>query len=120
MERPHKRTAAAGRILRSEWPTQPPLGRPQERRMPTASVAVMFAQLSEMITLNFNVFTDAELAAMPEALKPVREMADAQTLQSRRPRGVHGQTETDPRYQEGFRKQGAEIVRAIDAFLAQC
>lgn len=37
--------------------------------MPTPSVAVMFKQLSEMITLNFNVFTDAELAAMPEALK---------------------------------------------------
>jgi hypothetical protein len=57
---------------------------------------------------------------MPEALKPVREMADAQTWQSRRPRGVHGQTETNPRYKEGFRNEGAEIVRAIDAFLAQC
>jgi hypothetical protein len=88
--------------------------------MPTASVAVMFAQFSEMITLNFNVFTDAELAAMPEALKPVREMADAQTWQSRRPRGVHGQTETNPRYKEGFRSEGAEIVRGIDAFLVQC
>ena len=88
--------------------------------MPTASIAVMFEQLSEMIALNFNVFTDAELAAMPEALKPVREMAYAQTWPNRRPRGAHGPTETNPRYKEGFRAEGTEIVRAIDAFLVQC
>ena len=88
--------------------------------MPTPSVAVMFKQLSEMITLNFNVFTDAELAAMPEALKPVREMAEAQTWQTRRPRGAHGQNETNPRYKQGFSSEGSEIVRAVDAFLVQC
>lgn len=88
--------------------------------LPTASVAVMFAQLSELITLNFNVFTDAELAAMPEALKPVREMAEAQTWQNRRTRGAKGPNETNPRYREGFRSEGLEIVRAIDAFLVQC
>ena len=85
--------------------------------MPTPSVAVMFKQLSEMITLNFNVFTDAELAVMPEALKPVREMAEAQTWQTRRPRGTHGQSETNPHYKQGFSSEGSEIVRAIDAFL---
>ncbi len=58
--------------------------------MPTASIAVMFQQLSEMITLNFNVFTDAELAAMPEALKPVRDMAYAQTWQNCQGRSKSG------------------------------
>jgi hypothetical protein len=88
--------------------------------MPTASIAVMFEQLSEMITLNFNVFSDAELAAMPEALKPVRDMIYAQTWPNRRPRGAHGLTQTNPRYKEGFRAEGTDIVRAIDAFLIQC
>ncbi len=88
--------------------------------LPTASVAVMFAQLSEMITLNFNVFTDAELAVMPEALKPVRDMAEAQTWKNRRPRGARGPNETNPHYREGFISEGQQIVTAIDAFLVQC
>lgn len=88
--------------------------------LPTASIAVMFAQLSEMITLNFTVFADAELAAMPEALKPVREMAYRQTWPNRRPRGAPGPVEVNEHYKEGFRAEGVEIVRAIDAFLVQC
>ena len=87
-------------------------------KMPNANIAVMMIQLEEMISLNFNAFSDAELEAMPEALKNVREIAERQTWQTR---GRSGMPQTTNRfYRQGYSSEGTEIVKAIDAFLAQC
>jgi hypothetical protein len=78
----------------------------------------MMIQLEEMISLNFNVFTDAELEAMQWAIKAIRETAERQTWMSRRLPG--GPTETNPHYKQGYSAQGEEIVKSVDAFLTQC
>src|SRR5579859_7435055 len=56
-------------------------------KLPTPSIAGMFRELEEMIAVNFDVFSDAELLAMPAALKEVRAMAYQQTWETKRERG---------------------------------
>ena len=77
----------------------------------------MLMQLEEMIALNFNLFSDGELAAMPAALAHLREIADRQTWSSK---GPVGQTEKNPFYRQGFSKEGTEIVKAIDGVVTEC
>jgi hypothetical protein len=86
--------------------------------LPTPSIAVMMIQLEEIISLNFNVFSDAELEAMPAVLKTVYEIAERQTWSARS--HASGPKETNPHYRPGFSRQGNEIIAAIDAFLVQC
>ncbi len=66
-------------------------------KLPTISTALMMIQWEEIISLNFNVFSDADLAAMPTALKGIRQRAELHVSD-----------------------RGSEIARAIDAFLVQC
>jgi hypothetical protein len=87
--------------------------------MPNASIALMTIQLEEMISLNFNVFTDAELKVMRAAMNAIRTTAERQTWKSRGFRSGRA-NETNPHYKPGFEAQGQEIVASIDAFLAQC
>jgi hypothetical protein len=86
--------------------------------LPTPSIAVMVIQLEETISLNFNVFSDAELEAMPTALKIVYDIAERQTWSSRG--RIGGPQETNPLYRQGFSREGNEIVAGLDAFLTQC
>jgi hypothetical protein len=86
--------------------------------LPTPSIAGMVIQLEEAISLNFNVFSDAELEAMPIALKTVYDNAERQTWSSRGRAG--GPQETNPLYRQGFSREGTEIVAGLDAFLTQC
>jgi hypothetical protein len=95
------------------------LGMASKIDMPNASIALMMIQLEEMISLNFNVFTDAELEAMPQALKTIYETAERQTWSSRVFRGGRA-NETNPHYKQGYSAQGQEIVKSIGAFLTQC
>jgi hypothetical protein len=84
---------------------------------PTTSIALMMIQFEEIVSLNFNVFSDADLAAMPIALKGIRERSELQTWTSRR-RG--GKQIVNMKFRHGFSERGTEIVKAIDAFLKQC
>ncbi len=86
--------------------------------LPTPSIAVMVIQLEETISLNFNVFSDAELEAMPIALKTVYDIAGRQTWSSRG--RVRGPQETNPFYKQGFAREGNEIVAGLGALLTQC
>jgi hypothetical protein len=88
--------------------------------MPTASIAVLFVQLSEMISLNFDLFSDEELASMPGALKNLRDISYRQTRETMRPRGTAGPVERNKHYKAGFKLVGNAILEAIDAFLIQC
>jgi hypothetical protein len=88
--------------------------------LPTASIAVMFVQLSEMISLNFDLFSDRELVVMPAALRNLRDVSYRQTWQTKRPRGATGPVEKNEHYKGGFDVEGDEIANAVDAFLLQC
>lgn len=84
---------------------------------PSVGLAVMLRQLEEMIALNFNLFSDAELAAIPAALGHLREVADRQTYSAR---GTAGRMAQNPHYRQGFSDEGNEIRDAIDGITEEC
>lgn len=90
-----------------------------EPKMPQPSLAIMLIEIEEIIALNFNLFSDSELASMPSSLAPLREIAKRQTWSARQPlRG--GVIENNPHYQQGFSEVGNEIVAAIDGVAEEC
>jgi hypothetical protein len=89
-----------------------------EPKMPAASLAIMLIEIEEMIALNFNLFSDSELASIPSGLWRLRAIAYQQTYTARRPR--NGPMKKNPYYREGFRAVGEEIVAAIDGISEEC
>lgn len=85
---------------------------------PNANMVVMWRQLQEAVSLNFNIFSEAELQAMPDALKNLRELAERQTYTSKGPRG--GTAVKNEHFRQGFSAEGREIVSSIDVFLKLC
>lgn len=45
-------------------------------KFPTASLAMMVMELEEMVALNFNLFSDSQLEAMPNELVTLRENSE--------------------------------------------
>jgi hypothetical protein len=86
--------------------------------LPNANMAVMWRYLQEAVSLNFNIFSESELQAMPEALKNLRELAERQTYTSKAPRG--GIAVKNENFRQGFAAEGREIVSQIDAFIKLC
>jgi hypothetical protein len=89
-----------------------------EPTMPTASLAIMLKEMEEMIALNFNLFSDSELASIPSSLAHLREIAERQTYYQRR--SGNGPIESNPHYRQGFSDEGNEIVAAIDGITEEC
>ena len=90
-----------------------------ELKMPSAGVAIMLMEIEEMISLNFNLFSRAQIDNLPKALAHLREIAERQTWCSMQPRGG-GKMVNNPHYRQGFSKEGEEIVTVIDAIAQQC
>lgn len=90
----------------------------EEPKMPTASLAIMLKEIEEMIALNFNLFSDSELAVIPSGLDHLREIAERQTYSARGSRG--GPMKENPHYRQGFSDVGNEIVAAIDGISEEC
>jgi hypothetical protein len=88
--------------------------------MPNANLIVMMVQLQETLSLNYNIFSKTDLEGMPAALKHLRNIADRQTWEQRRPRGTTGLVEKNEHFRRGFSAEGAELVRQIDSFLKLC
>ena len=83
--------------------------------LPAWSLAIMLKEIEEMIALNFNLFSDSELASMPSSLAHLREIAERQTWSERgRP------TVKNPHYRQGFEAVGTEIVASIDWITEEC
>lgn len=91
-----------------------------EPKMPTPSLAIMLKEIEEMIALNFNLFSDSELASIPSDLAQLREIAERQTYSARRVLGARGAMTHNPHYQQGFSDAGNEIVAAIDGIAEEC
>jgi hypothetical protein len=89
-----------------------------EPKMPAGSLAIMLKEIEEIIALNFNLFSDSELAAIPPALATLREIAERQTYSARGVRG--GPMKNSPHYKQGFSEVGNEIVEAIDRITEEC
>ena len=87
--------------------------------MPNAAIVLMMFQLEETISLNFNVFSQAQLKEMPAALKHLWEIADRQTWSSRG--GTRSQpAETNKHFRQGFMAEGTDVAKAVVRFLKQC
>lgn len=86
--------------------------------LPTAGLTIMMIQLEETIALNWDLFSDDQLAAVPEWLAPLREIADRQTHSARGTRG--GPMVSNPHYKSGYEYVGNRIVIAIDAIQKEC
>ncbi len=86
-------------------------------KMPTASLAIMLKEIEEMIALNFNLFSDSELASMASDLAPSRNVANLQTYTAIGPRG--GAMQKNPLYKRGYENEGNDIVAAIDAIVEE-
>lgn len=77
-----------------------------EPTMPTASLATMLKEIEEMIALNFNLFSDTELASMPSNLAQLRRNSELQTYSAKGPRGG-GPMKPNPHYKPGSEKRDA-------------
>jgi hypothetical protein len=92
-----------------------------ELQMPTPGLAVMLIEMEEMIALNFNIFSEAEIKNLPTALTHLREIAHRQTYFARGPRGAaRGQVVQNKYYQSGFEAEAKQIVDSIKAIAKQC
>jgi hypothetical protein len=88
-----------------------------EPKMPTVSLGIMLKEIEEIIALNFNLFSDSELASIPSDLARLREIAERQTYSARTSgRGM----KDNPYYKQGFSAAGNEIVAAIDGITEEC
>ena len=87
-------------------------------KFPTASLAMMVMELEEMVALNFNLFSDSQLEAMPEELAALRESSELQTYASK---GESGKPQVkNPRYKPGFENMGRAVVAGIDGLTEEC
>jgi hypothetical protein len=87
--------------------------------VPTASLAMMLREIEEMIALNFNLFSDAELETMPYQLSPLREIAHRQIHARIKPRGS-GLIEENPHFRPGYSTTGQAITAVIDGIMEEC
>lgn len=87
--------------------------------LPNANLVNMLTQLQEMISLNFNAFSESELMEMPKSLTALRTMAERQTWQTRRDRGGANSVRNE-HFKQGFSAAGNAVVQGVDAFLEQC
>jgi hypothetical protein len=88
-------------------------------KMPSTGVAVMLIEIEEMISLNFNILSRAQIDNLPKALAHLREIAEQQTWTAKQASGG-GRMVNNPHYRQGFSNVGEEIVKAIDAIAQQC
>ena len=87
-------------------------------KFPTASLAMMVMELEEMVALNFNLFSNSELEAMPKELAALRENSELQTYSSKGERGKP--PVKNPHYKPGFEHMGRAVVAGIDGLTEEC
>ncbi len=89
-------------------------------RRPVASraVAIMMMQLEETLALNFNLFSNEQLAAIPLSLAPLREISYRQAHKKTGPSG--GPFIANPHYSQGNESTARRIVRSIDGIVKEC
>jgi hypothetical protein len=87
-------------------------------KMPSLGLAIMMMHLEEILGLNFNLFSNEQLARMQKWLAALRETADRQTYSARGPRG--GPMIENPHYKHGNERIANQIVKSIDGIFIEC
>jgi hypothetical protein len=85
--------------------------------VPTASITLLMMQVEDMISLNFDVFSEAQLQEIPKWLAPLRAMAELQTWSSKR---QGGKITENPACKQGRQEEANRIVKSIDGIMAEC
>lgn len=88
-------------------------------QLPTPGIAILLMQFEEVISLNFDLFSDSELAEIPSRLAQLREVARLQTFETVRARGSTV-TKRNPNYKSGYKSCGRAIVDIIDGLIEEC
>ena len=86
--------------------------------MPSAGLVMMLMELAEMIALNFTLFSESQMTALPNDLSYLFEIAERQTYSARGTRT--GPMIDNPHYKQGYQDVGIEIVKIIIAIREQC
>jgi len=86
--------------------------------MPTYSLAIMMRQLEDTIALNWDWFSNEQLAEIPTWLATLRTIADRQTHSASGPTG--GPLVKNPHYIMGRERQAEQIVKSIDDIVKEC
>jgi hypothetical protein len=87
--------------------------------MPNPSLAVMMIQLEETISLNFDVFSQAELKAMPASMMHLWEIANRQTYMAKRDQKTNTKIPNE-HFRQGFMAEGTDVANAVQMFLKEC
>lgn len=86
--------------------------------MPSPGLVMMMMELSEMIALNFTLFSETQMATLPNDLGHLFEIAERQTYSARGPRT--GPMVSNPHYKQGYQDSAKQIVQLITAVREQC
>ena len=86
--------------------------------MPSPGLVMMLMELAEMIALNFTLFSENQMADLPNDLSHMFEIAERQTYTARGNRT--GPMVDNPHYKQGYQDAGKEIVKIIIAIREQC
>jgi hypothetical protein len=86
--------------------------------MPSPGLVMMLMELAEMIALNFTLFSESQMANLPNDLSHLFEIAERQTNTARGKRT--GPMVDNPHYKQGYQDAGNEIVKMIIAIREQC
>jgi hypothetical protein len=86
-------------------------------KQPTRGLALMLLQLEEMVSLNFNIFSEAQYSLFPAWLGSIRQVADLQTYKARGDRS--GKMAENPHYRPGRERIGERIVKSVDSLFSQ-
>jgi hypothetical protein len=84
---------------------------------PTTGMVIMFMQIQEMISLNFNLFSDAECEELSEALGELSNAIAKYTWQ-RKVSG--GKTIENPDYKPGYAESAEAVISHLVAIIEQC
>lgn len=84
---------------------------------PSDGLIIMTMQLSEMVCLNFTVFSDAELARFSEAIGELSNVGTKYTWSSKK---VRGKIIKNPDYEPRYKQTSDELIDAIVALDEQC
>jgi hypothetical protein len=86
-------------------------------KVPSVGLIIMTMQLSEMVCLNFTVFSDAELGRLSEVIDELSNVGNPFTWLSKR---VNGKVVKNPQYKPEYKRRSDELVSAIVSLSEQC
>lgn len=86
-------------------------------KVPTTGLIILMMQLSEMVCLNFTVFSDAELGKLSEAIDELSNVGSSHTWKTKL---VDGKLIKNLQYKSEYKQVSDDLVSAIVSLSEQC